>query len=105
MSVYFPLIHYICNRLFPVVSFVTMLLFQHPLLSVLQSDTQLLLTQTFVIVTVRYLEHMELCFNPHVGHLQASTYAKYIAVALVKLQVVLCFRLFLFEKPLFCVIQ
>ena len=53
MSVYFPLIHYICNRLFPVVSFVTMLVFQHPLLSVLQSDTQLLLTQTFVIVTVR----------------------------------------------------
>jgi len=59
-----------------VVSFVVKLLFQHPFLPVLQRDTQLQLTQMFVSVTVRSLEHMELCFSPHVGHLEASSYIK-----------------------------
>jgi len=74
MLVYFPLVHYIC--IFFCSNLFAKLLFQHPFLPVLQSNAQLLLTQMFVSVTVRSLEHMELCSNKHVGHLQASTYIK-----------------------------
>ena len=56
-------------------------------MSVLQTDTQLLLTQLFVNIVIRYVQCKEMCFNPHVGHLQASILYKINYFACEKLQV------------------
>ena len=104
MLVYFPLVHYICNRLFSVVLFVAKLLFQHPFLSVLQSDTRLLLTQMCVTITVRFLEHMEMCFNQYLRHLQASILRKIKYSCMSKATGCFMFMLIFFVRNPRCVL-